>query len=63
MTPAALDHLVLSPSIATIQSRSPQAYTAEGRDVYDNSLGDVTSSTTFSIAPERLLPRRPQLHR
>ena len=52
VTPAALDHLVLSPSIATIQSLSPQAYTAEGRDVYDNTLGNVTSSTTFAIAPE-----------
>src|SRR4029079_4022316 len=27
------------------------AYTAEGRDQYDNSLGDVTSTATFSISP------------
>ena len=46
-----LDHLVLSPSSATISAGSAQAYTADGRDQYDNSLGDVTSTTTFSIAP------------
>ena len=48
---AALDHLVLSPASATITAGGSQAYTAEGRDQYDNSLGDVTASTTFSIAP------------
>jgi hypothetical protein len=48
---AALDHLVLAPASATIASGGSQAYTAEGRDAFDNSLGDVTASTTFSIAP------------
>ncbi len=47
----ALDHLVLAPASATIAAGGSQAYTAEGRDLYDNSLGDVTASTTFSIAP------------
>ena len=51
MTAAALDHLVLSPASATISAGGSQAYTAEGRDQYDNSLGDMTASTTFSIAP------------
>ncbi len=51
VTAAALHHLVLSPASATIASGGSQAYTAEGRDQYDNSLGDVTSTTTFSIAP------------
>ncbi|PYQ83339.1 MAG: hypothetical protein DMG02_33850, partial [Acidobacteria bacterium] len=51
VNPAALDHLVLSPSTATIVSRTSQTYTADGRDVYGNSLGDVTSATTFTIAP------------
>ena len=51
VTPGGLDHLVLSPASATITSGGSQAYTAEGRDQYDNSLGDVTASTTFSIAP------------
>jgi len=51
VTAGALDHLVLAPASATIASGGSQAYTAEGRDQYDNSLGDVTSSTTFSIGP------------
>jgi parallel beta-helix repeat protein len=51
VTAGPLDHLVLSPTSATIATGSSQAYTADGRDQYDNSLGDVTSSTTFSIAP------------
>jgi hypothetical protein len=51
VTAAALHHLVLAPATATISSGGSQAYTAEGRDQYDNSLGDVTSTTTFSIAP------------
>src|SRR5207248_7489428 len=49
--PAALDHLVLSPSTASITSGGSQAYTAAGRDQYVNSLGDLTSTTSFSIAP------------
>jgi parallel beta-helix repeat protein len=52
VTAAALDHLVLSPASATIAAGGSQAYTAEGRDQYENSLGDVTASTTFSIAPD-----------
>jgi parallel beta-helix repeat protein len=51
VTPAALDHLVLSPAAATISSGGSQTYSAEGRDQYENSLGDVTSTTTFSITP------------
>ena len=51
VTAGALDHLALSPASATIAAGGSQAYTAEGRDQYDNSLGDVTSTTTFSIAP------------
>jgi parallel beta-helix repeat protein len=51
VTAAVLDHLALSPAAATIVSTNQQAYTAEGRDAYDNSLGDVTSTTTFSIGP------------
>jgi len=51
VTAGALDHLVLAPASATISSGGSQAYTAQGRDQYDNSLGDVTSTTTFSVAP------------
>jgi hypothetical protein len=50
VTPAALDHLVLSPSSATIVAGASQAYTAVGFDAYGNGLGDVTSATTFTIS-------------
>src|SRR5204862_389800 len=50
VTAGPLDHLVLSPASATISSGGSQTYTAQGRDRYDNSLGDVTSGTAFSIA-------------
>jgi len=49
VTAGALDHLVLSPATATVMTGHTQAYTARGADVYNNDLGDVTSSTTFSI--------------
>ena len=47
-----LDHIVISPSSATIGAGGSQAYTAEGFDASNNSLGNVTSSTTFSISPD-----------
>jgi Right handed beta helix region len=52
VTAGALDHLALSPASTAIPAGGSQVYTAEGRDQHDNSLGDVTSSTTFVIAPE-----------
>jgi Invasin, domain 3/IPT/TIG domain/Quinohemoprotein amine dehydrogenase, alpha subunit domain III len=52
VTAAALDHLVLSPAAATIAAGSSRGYTAEGRDAYGNDLGDLTASTTFTIAPD-----------
>src|SRR5439155_14725185 len=52
VTADSLDHLVLSPSAATISAGSAQSYSAEARDRYGNSLGDITSSTTFTVAPE-----------
>jgi len=51
VNPGAIDHLSLSPGSATIPSGGSQAYTAQARDQYDNALGDVTATTTFSIAP------------
>jgi len=51
VTAAALDHLVLAPASASIAPGGSQAYTAAGSDQYGNSIGDVTSSTTFSISP------------
>jgi hypothetical protein len=44
------DHLVLSPPTATVAAGGTQAYTAEAVDVHGNSLGDVTSATTFTIS-------------
>src|SRR5213076_1862964 len=35
----------------TVAAGAAQTYTAQGRDQYDNSLGDLTASTTFTIAP------------
>jgi hypothetical protein len=47
---ASLDHIVISPSVATITAGGTQTYTAEGFDVFNNDRGDVTDETTFSIA-------------
>jgi hypothetical protein len=44
------DHLVLSPASATIAAGGSQAYTAQGFDAYNISLGDATSATTFTIS-------------
>ena len=52
VAPSTLDHLVISPSSATIAAGGSQSYTAGGRDRYNNSLGDVTASTVFSVAPD-----------
>ncbi|MGH2408052.1 MAG: hypothetical protein ACRDF7_08255 [Candidatus Limnocylindrales bacterium] len=45
-----LDHLVLSPATASVGANVSQAYTAIGYDKHNNSLGDVTSVTSFAIA-------------
>ena len=49
VTAGALDYIVISPDTATITAGDSQAYTAEAFDQHGNSLGDVTSSTAFSI--------------
>lgn len=51
ITPGPLTQLTLSPSSATIAAGGGLGYTAIGSDQYGNSLGDVTASTTFTIAP------------
>ena len=43
---------MLSPASATITAGGSQSYTAEGFDQYNNSLGDVTGTTTFMISPD-----------
>src|SRR5205809_962668 len=52
VTAAALDHIVLIPASATISAGGSQSYSAEGRDQYNNSLGDITDDATFTIAPD-----------
>jgi hypothetical protein len=52
VTAGALDHIVLSPATATISPGGSQTYTATGFDQNNNSLGNVTSATTFSISPD-----------
>src|SRR5439155_303879 len=52
VNPAGLDHLTLSPATATITAGGSQTYTAQGFDASNNSLGNVTGSTTFTIAPD-----------
>jgi hypothetical protein len=49
--PGTLDHLVLSPSSTSVSAGSARSFTAQGRDANGNNLGDVTSTTTFSISP------------
>jgi hypothetical protein len=51
VTPGPLNQLAISPSSATITAGGSQSYTATGSDLYGNSLGDLTASTTFTIAP------------
>lgn len=47
-----LDHVVLSPPSRSIAAGGSQTYTAAGFDASNASLGDITGSTTFSIAPD-----------
>jgi len=44
--------LTLTPESATITAGRSQPYQATGTDAYGNSLGDLTSSTGFTIAPD-----------
>jgi hypothetical protein len=50
--PGPLDHITVSPASATIAAGGTQAYSAQAFDPFNTSLGDVTASTTFSIAPD-----------
>src|SRR5439155_7092700 len=46
------DHITLSPAGTTITAGGSQTYTAQGFHASNNSLGDVTASTIFSISPD-----------
>ena len=48
---AVFDHIIISPSNATIQSGGSRSYTAEAFDSDGGSMGNVTVDTDFSIAP------------
>jgi PKD repeat protein/sporulation protein YlmC with PRC-barrel domain len=45
----AADHVVISPDTATITAGNSQTYSVEAFDQFNNSIGDVTSSTAFSM--------------
>ena len=49
--PAGFDHILISPSNATIQQGGSQNYTAEAFDTDGASMGKVTGNTSFSIQP------------
>ncbi|MFC1939781.1 Ig-like domain-containing protein [Chloroflexota bacterium] len=49
VTPGALHHITISPSSSTITADELETYTAEAFDQYNNTLGDVTSGTVFTI--------------
>jgi hypothetical protein len=48
VNPATLDHLVVTPATATVTATDSKTFTVEGFDVFDNSLGDVTTDTVFT---------------
>jgi PKD repeat protein len=48
---AVLDHIIISPSNATIQLGGSSSYAAEAFDTDGHSMGNVTVDTDFSIAP------------
>jgi PKD repeat protein len=47
-----LDHIIVSPSNATIEPGGSRSYTAEAFDADGGSMGDVTADTDFSIEPD-----------
>jgi hypothetical protein len=47
--PGPLDHLSLSPVSTTVPSGASVTYKAEGFDLYNNDIGDVTRFTSFTI--------------
>ncbi|MGD6850808.1 MAG: hypothetical protein ACQCN6_01960 [Candidatus Bathyarchaeia archaeon] len=46
---AAVDHIVISPKTATVRVGETQSFTTTAYDQFGNSLGDVTSFTTFEF--------------
>src|SRR6201999_1942250 len=48
-TAGSVDHLVVTPANVSITTDDTQTYAVEGRDQFDNTLGDVTGSATLSV--------------
>src|SRR5579864_3846543 len=51
-TAAAVDHITISPAGPTITAGESQSFTDTAFDHSNASFGDVTSSSSFSIAPD-----------
>ena len=49
---AAVHHITISPSTSSITANGSRAYLVTAFDSANNSFGDVTSSSTFSILPD-----------
>ena len=47
--PGPLDHIVISPSTSSIAAGGTETYHVDGFDSFNNSLGDITGSISFSI--------------
>ena len=52
VTPGGTTSIVISPSSSTVLAGTGVTYTAQAFDSIGNPIGDVTSETTFSIAPD-----------
>src|SRR5437899_8329081 len=51
VNPGLLDHIEIRPTSLTISAVGSSCYTAHGFDAFNNSLGNVTGATTFTISP------------
>ncbi|MGH2830850.1 MAG: beta strand repeat-containing protein, partial [Actinomycetota bacterium] len=51
VVPGPVASITLTPPASTITAGASQTYTVNGFDSYGNPIGDVTPTTTFSIAP------------
>jgi hypothetical protein len=52
VNPGPATSVTLSPLGATIASGGQAAFTATAKDAFNNSIGNVTAATTFTIAPD-----------
>ncbi len=48
--PATVDHITINPSSSTVAANTTQSYSIAAFDTYGNSLGKVTSATTFTAS-------------